>query len=165
MNMSSSDKLNSADKRQILAEKNIIQNESNNVSLRGSPYNEATNISGLSLISDKGNISLKDNSYNFTLSDNKKDIADLFRKDKPRSRSPTNYISHLADEKHNNRYIHAVENPVYSVKRSSEVSSKTSLNQEHKFTLGQLMNPCRNSDQRYSPNSNQNVKISSSEDK
>lgn len=60
--MSSSDKLNSADKRQILAEKNIIQNESNNVSLRGSPYNEATNISGLSLISDKGNISLKDNS-------------------------------------------------------------------------------------------------------
>jgi hypothetical protein len=98
-------------------------------------------MSGLSLISDKGNISLKDNSsYNFTLSDNKKDIADLFRKDKPRSRSPMSLISHLADDKHNNRYIHAIENPIY--KRSSEASSKTSLNQEHKFTLGQLMNPC-----------------------
>jgi hypothetical protein len=86
----SSDKLRSADQRQILAEKSTILNESNNRSLRGSPYNEATNMSGLSLISDKGNISIKDNSYNFTLSDNKKDIADLFRKDRSRSRSPSN---------------------------------------------------------------------------
>lgn len=83
-------------KRPILAEKHI--NEFNNISSHGSPCDlDDGNMSGLSLISDNC-CDKNNNSYNFTLSDNKKDIGDIFRIEKPHSKSPTNN-----EDKHNNR--------------------------------------------------------------